>query len=328
MTSKVSILVPIYNVSNYIERCAHSLFQQTFSDIEYIFVNDCTPDDSIEKLQKVIEQYPVRKPFVKIVNHKKNRGLAATRNTAIDNSTGQYILNVDSDDWIELDMIETMYRKAVEENADIVVCETFVEMENKTTIIPSLISYTNEEHFFDMILKKIPISRWNKLIKRKYYELQDCRVPEGFDVGEDGYVIPRIFLVANKITQINRPLYHYNKHIKYGYLDMMPKIICIKFRYAFFEALDDFLKQKNLYDKYCKKLEYIKIADKLEMFIASDSTYKMRKQFAFMFRNFEMKYFNQFRFGEKLMLFFTHYHLFFLAHITQLLIALKNKYAD
>ncbi|MDR0829587.1 MAG: glycosyltransferase, partial [Prevotellaceae bacterium] len=115
MTPAVSILVPIYKVSAYIERCAHSLFQQTFENIEYIFVNDCTPDDSIEKLQKIIEQYPNRKPFVKIIHHKKNRGLAETRNTALYNSTGKYIQHIDSDDYIELNMIEEMYKKAIEE---------------------------------------------------------------------------------------------------------------------------------------------------------------------------------------------------------------------
>ncbi len=132
MTPAVSILVPVCNVSDYIERCAHSLFQQTFYDIEYVFVNDCTPDDSIEKLQKIIEQYPNRKPFVKIIHHDKNRGVAAARNTAIDNSSGKYLQHIDSDDWVELDMIETLYNKAETEQADIVVSDILMEKKNGT----------------------------------------------------------------------------------------------------------------------------------------------------------------------------------------------------
>ncbi|MDR0829588.1 MAG: glycosyltransferase [Prevotellaceae bacterium] len=322
---KVSILVPIYNVSEYIERCAHSLFQQTFDDIEYVFVNDCTQDDSVEKLQKVIEQYPNRKSFVKIIHHEKNCGLATTRNTAIDNSTGQYIQVVDSDDWIELDMIEKMYKTSIKKSADIVVCDVLLEQENKTIMLPSLISHTKEEHFFDMLAKKIPIVHWNKLIKRELYELSDCRVPDGFDCGEDCYVIPRIFLMANKIVRVNETLYHYNKYNYSGYLSMMPIIVRTKFRYVLFQSIDDFLKKQKLYDRYIKKLEYIKVADKLEMFIEPNSTYKMRKQFAFMFKEFEMNYFNSFRLGEKLMLFFTHYHFFLCAHIIQKLIVFKNR---
>ena len=91
MIPKVSILVPVYNASASIERCAHSLFKQTFQDIEYVFINDCTSDDSIEKLQKIIAQYPHRKSWIKIIHHERNRGVAAARITAIDHSTGNYI---------------------------------------------------------------------------------------------------------------------------------------------------------------------------------------------------------------------------------------------
>ena len=103
---KVSVLVPVYGVEKYIERCARSLFEQTYSDLEYVFVNDCTPDQSIEILKKVMAEYPQRKNAVKIVNHAKNRGLAAARNTAYDNATGDFVTIVDSDDWLEWDALE------------------------------------------------------------------------------------------------------------------------------------------------------------------------------------------------------------------------------
>ena len=76
---QVSILVPIFNVEKYIERCAISLFEQTYKEIEYIFVDDCSPDDSVKILEKIIERYPQRREHIRIIHHKKNRGLAAAR---------------------------------------------------------------------------------------------------------------------------------------------------------------------------------------------------------------------------------------------------------
>lgn len=83
----VSLLVPIFNVESYIEKCLHSLFAQSFKSIEYVFVNDCTPDRSIEKLWTVLNQYPDRKPFVKVINHNTNQGLSAARKTALLHAT-------------------------------------------------------------------------------------------------------------------------------------------------------------------------------------------------------------------------------------------------
>ena len=143
----VSVLVPVYNVSKYIERCAHSLFQQTFDDIEYVFVNDCSPDDSIKKLQKVIEQYPNRKKRVQIIHHDKNRGASVSRNTCLENSTGKYIQFIDSDDWIESDMIETMYNKAETESADIVVCDFVIEKANTKEFCRDFVPLHQEEYF-------------------------------------------------------------------------------------------------------------------------------------------------------------------------------------
>jgi glycosyltransferase involved in cell wall biosynthesis len=122
---KVSIVVPIYGVEKYIERCARSLFEQTFDDIEYIFVNDSTKDASIEVLQTVIEEYPHRKNQIKILHHPENRGLPQARKTGILAAKGDYIINFDSDDWVEHTIIEVVYTKASQDKADIVVCDIY-----------------------------------------------------------------------------------------------------------------------------------------------------------------------------------------------------------
>ena len=98
----VSILVPVYGVEKYIERCARSIFEQTYHNLDIVFVDDCTPDKSIEILKRVLEEYPGRKAQTRIIRHAYNRGLSAARNTAVAAATGTFLTHVDSDDWIEL----------------------------------------------------------------------------------------------------------------------------------------------------------------------------------------------------------------------------------
>ena len=116
----VSILVPIYNVDKYIERCMRSIFEQTYRDIEYIFVDDCATDNSIEILQNVIQEYPDRKEHIRIISHEKNRGLAAARNTSVNNCQTDFLMHVDSDDYLEKNAVELLVNKQKETNADIV----------------------------------------------------------------------------------------------------------------------------------------------------------------------------------------------------------------
>ena len=321
MQPAVSILVPIYNVSKHIERCAHSLFRQTFDDIEYVFVNDCTPDDSVEKLQKVIEQYPDRK--VNIIHHEKNRGLAAARNTAIDNSTGKYIQHIDSDDWIALDMIETMYKKAQAEQADIVVADVIVECGKSQFIQTDIVVENRDDNFRNMLINNVCQGYiWNKFIRRTLYELYDCRVPEGLNYLEDRYVITRLYFYANKVIKINNAFYHYNRTNENSIISKKNKTH-FENLILFWASLDDFLKENNIYDKYSDLVEYLKAHSKVGI-ITQTHSYRLRKQYAWLFRDFEMKYISRFRFGEKLILFFTHYRMYALAQLTHCLIWLKN----
>ena len=105
---KVSVIIPIYGVEQYIERCATSLFEQTLDNVEFIFVNDCTKDKSIENLKKVIEKYPKRKNYIQIINHNENFGLPTARRTGLGYVHGEYVAHCDSDDWLEPNAYETL----------------------------------------------------------------------------------------------------------------------------------------------------------------------------------------------------------------------------
>ena len=124
---KVSVVIPTYNVEKYIERCVRSLFEQTLDSMEYIFVDDCSPDNSIAIMQKVLEEYPQRKDQVKIIRHEVNQGVGAARNHGVAACTGDYIIHCDPDDWVDLNMYETMYNKAIENNADMVYCDYYTD---------------------------------------------------------------------------------------------------------------------------------------------------------------------------------------------------------
>ena len=116
----VSILVPIYGVEKYIEQCAHTLFQQSYSDIEFVFVNDCTKDRSVEILQQVIKQYPERQAQIRLIEHEHNKGLGGARHTAFAACKGRYVMHVDSDDLLPRDSVRLLVEAAEQTGADIV----------------------------------------------------------------------------------------------------------------------------------------------------------------------------------------------------------------
>lgn len=212
MKPAISIIVPIYNVAPYIERCARSLLEQSFQSVEYIFVNDCTPDNSIEILEGVIKEYPNRTSQIRIIHNTENIGLAATRFVGLDMANGNYILHCDSDDWVETNMLQCMYDAAVKEDADIVCCEAIKELANGK----SYYRYTYDEEtiyngLLDLQVSEIHVAIWNKLIKKELFTKYGIRNLEGVNMGEDSALTIRLRYYSKKTVIIHRPLYHYNR---------------------------------------------------------------------------------------------------------------------
>lgn len=121
---KISVIIPVYGVEKYIGRCAVSLFRQTMTDgIEFIFVNDCTKDRSIDILTDTLSKYPARKKSVKIVDHIRNMGLIEARATGLKHAEGEYVIFCDSDDYVDESLYGRMYETAIRESSDIVICD-------------------------------------------------------------------------------------------------------------------------------------------------------------------------------------------------------------
>ncbi len=210
---KVSILVPVYRVEAYIERCARSLFEQSYANIEYVFVDDCSPDNSIEVLKCVMTQYPERADNVRILRHEKNRGLAAARNTALDNATGEFVCVVDSDDWLELDAIEVLVRKQVETNADIVTGNTHMHYDDYVRDLVEK-KYPDKDQMLLQQLKDVwtmDTFIWGRIYRRSLYEDHHIRCKEGANYAEDRYQVVRLSYFADSFANIDAFVYNYEK---------------------------------------------------------------------------------------------------------------------
>lgn len=208
----VSIVVPIYGVGKYISRCAHSLFNQTYDNIEYVFVNDCTKDNSMEILHDIIEEYPERKQKLKIINHEVNQGLAAARCTGIANATGDYIMHADSDDYLEVRAVESLLESACSENADIVI-GGFNSVCDESTDNVHIPEHLDVKTYILRILNaSIRTNVWAKLYSSALYgEGKDTRPVPGINHGEDYVTLPRLLYYAKKISYVDEPVYNYRQ---------------------------------------------------------------------------------------------------------------------
>lgn len=221
----VSVCVPIYNVEKYIEKCAVSLFEQTYNNLEFIFVNDSTPDNSISILKNLIPRYPHRKECIKIINHETNKGLSAARNSAICHSSGDFIIHVDSDDFIEKETIYLLVKEQVKSQSDIVSCHR-IKHTKKGTLNYNEPKYSNRDAMLLYILSHSDRHEiWGRLIRKQLYTNNNIKAIEGIDVGEDWQVLTQLVFFCNKIALVDSYLYHYNCMNDNSYLALKNKTI-------------------------------------------------------------------------------------------------------
>lgn len=241
---KVSIIVPVYNVEKYIEKCLNSLVKQTMEDIEIIIVNDGSKDNSINVINKFIKQYPEKIQYLE----KKNGGLSDARNYGLPYAKGEYIAFLDSDDYVEEDMYEKMYKLAKKENSDMVECDFIWEYPNKQKEDIGQI-YTNKKQ----MLEKVRVVAWNKLIKTNIVIENKITFPKGYRY-EDVEFTYKLVPYLNKVSFLKKPCVHYvqRENSISNLQNERTKEI--------FNVLDhvlDFYKKNNIYDEYKEELEYI-----------------------------------------------------------------------
>ena len=209
---KISVLVPVYKAEKYITRCAESLFSQGYGNLEYIFVNDCTPDKSIELLLELLkEKYPKLQSQVKIINHEKNRGSAAARNTLLDNATGDFVCWVDADDWLEKNAITKLVKKQQENDYDIVTGWSYAVTEKGIQPHCQPTYQRKEDMLSEMWETGFRHVLWGRIIRRSLYEKNKIRSTEGWDYGEDFYLMVSVVHYSKIIASITDYVYYYNQ---------------------------------------------------------------------------------------------------------------------
>lgn len=203
---KVSVIVPVYEVERFVGRCVESLMDQTLSDVEFIFVDDCTPDASMDIIRNVTNRYPRR--TVKFLRHEKNRGLPAARNTGMSVASGEYIYHCDSDDFLEVEMLEKLYSAAKEHNADLVWSDWFLTFGKNERYMTQPAAASGREALSLSLSGLMKYNVWNKIARRSVYEKNGIRFPEGHSMGEDMTML-RIMACSEKTAYVASALYHY-----------------------------------------------------------------------------------------------------------------------
>lgn len=208
---KVSVLVPVYGVERYIERCARSLFEQTFKSLEYVFVNDCTPDKSIDVLNEVLKDYPHRINSVSVVNQEKNKGLAAARNVGLDNATGDFVVIVDSDDWLELNAVELLVNKQIENDADLVSGNRIVHYHSEDGLLYERGYQSKEEMVLQVMQRSWDHFITGRLFRRSLFVDNSLRWNDGLDLAEDRYMMTLLAYHAKRYDTVDHVVYHYER---------------------------------------------------------------------------------------------------------------------
>ena len=215
MTEKITVIVPVYNVEHYLDKCLDSLVNQTYKNLEIIVINDGSTDNS-----GIICQEYAQKDNRIVYIEKENGGQSEARNMGLDRMTGSYVTFVDSDDWIELDYVEILYKKITEYQADIAVGNYYSFNETEGMYYFHIFGDSYHEKVYDNVsifenlyesqeMKSFAlISVWGKLYKADL--VKHLRFDIG-KLGEDGYLNQKIYLLAEKTIYLNKGLYAYRQ---------------------------------------------------------------------------------------------------------------------
>ena len=238
MTEKITVIVPVYNVEHYLDKCLDSVIKQTYKNIEIIVVNDGSTDNSGE----ICQEYAQKDNRIVYIE-KENGGLSDARNAGLDQMTGSYVTFVDSDDWIEQDYVETLYQKITEYQADIAIGNYYSFDEERSVFLFHILgdSYYEKAHDNVSIFENLYenqemrsfalISAWGKLYKARLFE--QLRFDIG-KLGEDGYLNKKVYLLSEKVIYLNKGLYAYR--IRKGSLS---RIWTEKWMHALVDAMSE-----------------------------------------------------------------------------------------
>lgn len=257
---KVSVILPVYGVADYIVKCTESLLAQTLQEIEFLFVDDRGPDNSIELLKQTIKGHPREKQF-RILTPEHNLGAGMARNFAIPEAKGEYIAFVDSDDWIEPDMFERMYNRAKEQGGtDLCMCQASKDYLDST---PSQVltnpyveegEFTHEKRAF--FLTHYVSYFWTFIYRRELVEKRTIRYPEDRSA-DDSFFLACALMTAKSIARVDAPFYHYL--IRPGSVCTTKDSVKYKKRLTVFSKLMAYAKEQGVYEEFQPEVDFLYI---------------------------------------------------------------------
>ena len=210
MSPSISIIVPVYKAEAYLHRCVDSLLAQTFTDFEVLLIDDGSPDRSGE----ICDDYAHKDARVRVF-HQPNGGVSVARQRGLDEALGEYTIHADPDDRVEPDMLEELYRKAKEDDADMVICDYYYEVGRTQSVIRQKeTGHSARSVLKDIFRMNVSACFWNKLIRRQVYCVNDVRLLPKMNIGEDYYAVARLLTKIKNVSFVHRPLYHYIKNEK------------------------------------------------------------------------------------------------------------------
>ena len=248
---KVSIIVPVHNTSQYLRKCMDSLVDQSLKDIEIICVNDASTDDSL----KILRDYEQKDDRIKVINLEQNVGQGGARNIGLNIAKASFVGFVDSDDFVSLQMYETLYNKIIMSEGDIAVGDFYKYYTDDNCILEKngnedVFSLPYDERNRNIILR--PFRMWTNLYKKKLFIDNNLLFPEKV-LYEDNAIIPVVYVLANKIVKVNSPIYYYRcsnysttrSKNNYNYFDRLTTA----------DILLSNFKEKSFYSKYRNEID-------------------------------------------------------------------------
>lgn len=260
----VSLLVPIYKVEKHLVKCLDTLFNQTYLEVEYIFLDDCSPDKSMSVLHAYIENHHLAHKQVTILLHTQNKGIATTRSDLVKQAKGEYILFVDSDDWIELDMVEQLVKATKNGIVDIVGCDyTKNYVDGGQTCHFENYASNSRDNIALLLNYTIGPALWKLLVRKELF--QQIQFQPDIEIGEDYLASVKLYYYANSCSCVHRYLYHYVQYNESRYSNKIAKSIEDHIKAvieveAFLESVDfmnqEIIREINL-RKFCIKRYYL-----------------------------------------------------------------------
>lgn len=263
MKPLLSILIPIYGVEKYIERCATAIFNSTKNDVEVIFINDSSPDKSMEKLYAVIARYPQLKDSIKVINHKYNMGLAVARLTGLKAAKGKYIWFVDSDDYISKNAIDIILVR-LKDNPDMLSFNFYEHNVNQN--IPK---YRKSMSINSLLMFYTSPMIWDNVFLKELFFINKIFPIKGMNYSEDYILFSKLITKIRRVIFLPDFLYYYNTQNVQSYLHTVSTKNLIEAANGILDIVDFYEKEElskqykigllySLYDRYCslKKKDY------------------------------------------------------------------------